>query len=414
MKLNNMLLALLFAYVFLAPFEDLLKYLYGIDTVFKPYRIAGLGLLLLGFFKDWEKKPFFVFPPDKVLALFLGYGVVYTLILYGLGKEVSLGQFINSMLQITFLFLIHLTVKRIDISYRLVPKLIAVMSAGISLNAAVIALDFYFFHLSSREKGLSDNSNYAAFGMAVAASFFIWKIIQNRYRLWSFKTWLYSALVAFLFMAVLATGSRTGFLLFVICAFVLILVFPSADKRLRLLPYLAVVFAILLSSSSFREMIGSTTTFNRLQHATEDVRVPLAKAGLEAIWYSKFMGIGVAQMMDQKNFKKFMAPVDMRLVRAIEKRNKGLGLHNMYLELTVETGLLGISLFLFYLYRVLAYQWRMLRTSVYREIHELLFVLFLAAILMALTGKGILGALFWFMYTLASIYFKSNEETEQA
>ncbi len=412
--LNKILLALLFAYVFLAPFEDLLSYLYGVDTIFKPYRLAGLGMLLLGFFKNWKDKPFFVFPPDKVLALFLGYGILYTLFLYGLGCQVNLGQFANAMIQTTFLFLIHLTVKRMDISYSLLPKLLAVMSVGIALNAAIIALNFYVFQLSSREKGLSDNSNYAAFGMVVASLFFLWKIIQNKYRIGSLRTWLYSALVAFLFVSILATGSRTGFLLFVICSFVFLFVLSASGKRFQLLPYLIVVSGILMSSSSFREMLRRTIIFNRLEHATEDVRVPLAKAGMEAIWYSKFMGIGVAQMMDQKNFKKFMAPVNMRLVRAIEKRNKGLGLHNMYLELTVETGLLGISLFLFYLYRVLAYQWRMLRTSAYREIHELLFVLFLAALLMALTGKGILGALFWLMYTLASVYFKKDEETEQA
>ncbi len=412
MKLNKILLVLLFAYVFLAPFEDLLNYLYGVDTIFKPYRVAGLAMLLLGFFKNWQSKPLFVFPPDKVLALFLGYGVVYTLVLYGLGRQVNLAQFANSMIQVTFLFLIHLTVKRMDISYGLVPKLAGVMSAGITLNAAIIALNFYVFQLSSREKGLSDNSNYAAFGMAVAASFFLWKIVQNGYRLRSLSTWIYSALVAFLFVSILATGSRTGFLLFIICAFVLLFVLSSPAKRFRLLPYLIVVSGILMSSSSFREMLKSTIIFNRLEHATEDVRVPLAKAGLQALWHSKFMGIGVAQMMDQKNFKKFMAPVDMRLVRAMEKRKKGLGLHNMYLELTVETGLVGISLFFFYLYRVLKYQWRMLRASSYRDLHVLIFVFFLSALLMALTGKGLLGALFWFMYTLASTYFQADEEAK--
>ena len=418
--IDKLLLLLLYCYVFLAPFEDLLDYLYGIDTIFKPYRVAGLGILILGFFRYWREKPFFVFPPDKILALFLGYGVLYTLILYGLGKQVSIGQFLNTTIQISFLFLIYLTLKRMDIPYRLVPRIAGIMSLGIAINAFIIALDFYILQLSSREKGLSDNSNYAAFGMAVAASYYLWKIIQNRYNLFKLSSWIYSVMIAFLFLAILATGSRTGFLLFGIGALVLMFGLQSGVARFRMVPYLAVVLAILLSSSAFRQMISTTTTFNRLEHATEDVRVPLAKAGVEALWQSKFMGIGVAQMMDQKNFKKFMAPVDERLVRAIEKRKKGLGLHNMYLELTVESGIIGISLFFFFLYRVLRYQFRMIRTASTapadgkngpspRAIHKMLFTFFLLALLMGLTGKGILGALFWFMYFLASTYFVDEE-----
>ncbi len=414
--IEKALLLLLYAYVFLAPFEDLLDYLYGIDTIFKPYRVAGLGILILGFFRQWKEKPFFIFPPDKVLTLFLGYGVLYTLILYGIGKTVSLGQFLNTTIQISFLYLIFLTLKRMDIPYRLVPRIVGIMSLGIAINAAIIALDFYILQLSSREKGLSDNSNYAAYGMAVAASYYLWKIIQNRYSLFKLSTWFYSAMIAFLFLAILATGSRTGFLLFGIGAITLMFGLQRGGAKLRMVPYLVVVLFVLLSSPAFRQMVNSSTTFNRLEHATEDVRVPLAKAGVEALWHSKFMGIGVAQMMDQRNFKKFMAPVDERLVRAIEKRKKGLGLHNMYLELTVESGLIGISMFFFFLYRVLKYQLRMLRTAPTepadgkkgpspRDIHKMVFSFFVLTLLMGLTGKGILGALYWFMYYLASAYF---------
>ena len=63
---NKILLFLVYIYVFLAPFEDILLFLYNIDTVFKPYRIVGLVILIMGFFYRYPKKPLVVFGGEKI------------------------------------------------------------------------------------------------------------------------------------------------------------------------------------------------------------------------------------------------------------------------------------------------------------------------------------------------------------
>ena len=409
---NKILLFLVYIYVFLAPFEDILLFLYNIDTVFKPYRIVGLVILIMGFFYRYPRKPLVVFGGDKFAVFLFAYGFLYTLLLSAIGANVNIGAFSNTMIQITFMVLIHLTLKRIDITYKQLDKILTFLVIGIAINAAIIVMDFYVFALSAREKGMSDNSNYAAMQMAIAAVICLYRVQRNNYRIFSLKNLINVFLYCFLFFAILATGSRTGFLIIAVCTFTITMLLSNWKSRIQLIPYAGILVIGLAFTPFVQNLIEQTTTFNRLENASEDIRVPLFKAGVNAIKDSYGMGIGVAQMIDKQNFKKYMMPVMPNWAVEIDKRGKGLGLHNMYLEITVETGFIGLTAFMLFLYFIWRYQMRMFRRSPYRSIHGLIATLFLSVVLMGLTGKGLLGALFWLMYTLASIYYLPDKEEE--
>ena len=406
---NKFLLILLYAYVFIAPFEDLLEFLYGIDTIFKPYRVVGIFLLIFGFFYKFPKRPLILFPADRLLIFYFAYAVAYTIFLSAVGVRINMGAFLNMAIQISFMILIHLTIKRIDVTYKQFHNLMLALSLGIIVNAIFIVIDFYFLSISTREKGMSDNSNYAAMSMAFASQYFVYRIIRNRFEIFNLSNLLYLGVLAYLFLAVLATGSRTGFIIFAFAAGLLIAFLTNWSTKLRLIPFAVVVGGFLLVNTGFVELTQKSATFNRLTTATEDVRVPLFKAGVNALEDSWFMGIGIAQMIDGKTFAKYIAPVDPKFLAEVESRGKGLGLHNLYLEVAVEAGIIGLVTFLFWLFFIFKHQVTMLRYEPRRGEHTLLLILFIAVLITGVTGKGLLGALFWMMYTLSSKYYIETE-----
>ncbi|MCB0642762.1 MAG: O-antigen ligase family protein, partial [Phaeodactylibacter sp.] len=282
-------------------------------------------------------------------------------------------------------------------------------SLGIIVNAIFIVIDFYFLSISTREKGMSDNSNYAAMSMALAAQYFVYRIIKNRFAIFNLSNLFYLAVIGYLFFAVLATGSRTGFILFVFSAGLLIMLLTNWATKLRLIPFAIVVGGFVVLNSGIIELTEKSATFNRLTTATEDVRVPLFKAGMNALEDSWYMGIGIAQMIDGKTFAKYIAPVDPVFLAEVESRGKGLGLHNLYLEVAVEAGMIGLITFLTWLFFIFKHQVTMLRYKPRQGEHTLLLILFIAVLITGLTGKGLLGALFWMMYTLSSKYYIETE-----
>ncbi|MCB0704423.1 MAG: O-antigen ligase family protein [Saprospiraceae bacterium] len=408
---NQVLFVLFCAYVFFAPFEDLLEYLYGIKTIFKPYRLFGILILLFGFFYDFKRKPFFVFKPDILVVLFQGYGVFYTFLLFNLGFHISFGSFLNSQIQMTFLTLIFLTFKRLDLTYKQINRILAFMCAGIIINGLIILVDFYILQISSREKGLSDNPNYAAYGMAIATVFLTYLLMKNRFSLLKLKNLFYFGLVGVMFFTILATGSRGGFILFAFCMFLMTIVLSDTQTKVRLIPIFGAVLLVVLFNTNFQALTEETTTFNRLQGATQDIRVPLAKAGFAAFVDTYGMGLGVSQMLDRGTFAYYIGPVDRNLVYAIEVRDKGLSLHNMYIEVAVETGVIGIGLWTYFLFLTAKFQWDKFRLNdKNRPFHRMLFVCIVGLLLFAMTGKGLLGALFWFVITVCSKEYYDEED----
>lgn len=407
-KYNQILVFLLFAYVFIAPFEDLLEFLYGIETIFKPYRIFGILLLLLGFFYRYPKRPLIVFPGDKLVVFYMVYAVSHTLLLWALGIRINLGVALNASIQMVFMLLVYLTIKRIDLTYKQFHSLMLTLAAGIILNAVFIIVDFYILSISTREKGMSDNSNYAASCMALAAQYFVYRLVRNKFA-FSLENLVYLALLFYLFLAVLATGSRTGLILFIFSAFLQSAILTNWSTRVRLVPFGLILGVVLVLTPAFQELIDKSSTFNRLQGATTDIRVPLFYTGLNAIEDSWFFGIGISQVIDARTFAKYVEDVDPNFLAEVESRGKGLGLHNLYLELAVESGFIGLGVFLLWLFYMFRHQVQMLRYKPRQGEHTLILILFITVVITGLTGKGLLAALYWLMYFFASKYFIETE-----
>ena len=412
-SVNQILIFLLYGYVFLAPFEDILEFLYGIDTVLKPYRVFGILLLLIGFFYRFPKKPLVAVQIDWLIVAHMAYAALYTYFLYAIGKNVNLGIFLNTMIQMFFLMLIHLTVKRIDLTYKHFHWIMFFLTLGLIINAGVIVTDFYIFKLSTREKGLSDNSNYAALSMVLAALYYLFLLVREKMNLFRLRNFFFLAIVIYFFFGILATGSRTGFILLTFCSFLFLVVFSNLQVRIRLVPLAVIGLIIIFLTPVFSNITEDVATFNRLTQATEDVRVPLAKAGFNAIKDTWGMGIGIAQMIDAQNFNKYIGPVDKAFLSVVDNRGKGLGLHNMYIEMVVEVGIIGSFIFFLFLVYIFVFQLRRLNYKPRRLEHILLLTMFIAGAITGLSGKGLLGAIFWLIYTLCSYPFKEEPALEE-
>jgi O-antigen ligase len=344
------------------------------------------------------------------LYLLFGYGIFYTFFLYFMGANVNISGFFLSTSQIVFFLLIHVTIKRMDLTYKEYYGILNVLAAGVLLNSLIVILDFYVFHVGSRIAGMADNTNYTAVQMCFIAFYFEYLLIRNKLRL-NLRSLLYILGVAYLFFGILATGSRTGLIIFVVNSALLFIFFSGWSVRLKLIPATAVALAILLSVPAIREIALEASTFNRMKAAEQDVRIPLWKAGINALTDTYFMGVGMAQIVyNKKNFKKYMMPVNPEIAKMVDSRKtKAMGLHSLYMELLAETGVISLFLFLLYMYYLFRYQIRMFRKSFRRDEHMLIIVLLVSGLLMGITGKGLLSALFWFLFTFAGIYFREND-----
>ena len=406
------LLYLSYAYAFLVTLEHVLRDLYGIATILKPYRILGLVLIAVVFFTKGRSILFHKERDDRYLTWFVLFSGILTFFYIFVGKNINVAGFLNFYTQVVFNLLIFLSLKQINIDHKNLVTLLKFYTGGIVVNAIVMITDYYVRGSDTRVSGFMDNPNSGSFSIIVSILFFILLLRRNSFSVWRLSSWFYLALILMLGLAVFAAGSRTGIVLLAIgitlyVGFVVNLRNFVKFSALVVLAYAAIIIYSTANENSVKNVSGrisSSRFFHKITESEDDIRVFLWKGGIDAFVDSNFMGIGVAQFSSNMSyFKKYMRSYLSEFVRKREiQKRAGLGLHNMYMDVLVEGGVVSLVLLLIYFYKVIRGRILSFRVAKDKDINSFLLSITIVMLLTSLTGYGLLSGAFWFVIFIVS------------
>ena len=273
--LNRILFSLLCAYAFLIPFEHILKFFFGIDTILKPYRVVALLLVFLAAFTITSKKIKLNadFKQDLFLYLLFVYAIFITLFRMAFDKF-DLSWFINDTFQFTIYLSIFVVIKFLDINVRQWYILIWSLVLGITVNAISPFNTYYIVGEFFRDPGFMDNPNYMALGLVIAISFLIMQLEVGANL---FRKAIIGFVIVFLVLVFLGAGSRTA--VFIMAATITVM-FVFGTGRTAILVTGILAFFYYVNTGSVEDDLGAAknaTTIQRMRtlDTGDDPRVPL-------------------------------------------------------------------------------------------------------------------------------------------
>ncbi len=352
--------------------QDILE-LWGIDTVFKPYRMAALALGVLGIphlFVQWSVIRRWLLP----LMAAYSYALLMTFLWGGVG---GLVEFLPYAATAGALLVCTCTVS----SLRSLATGCYAYIAGFWLSC-LLGLTSEAGRFGGRFSGLFHNPNYFGYAACICIIF----LLNPRLR---FPGILRLLLVGFSFVFVFLSGSRGSAAAALLSGGTQIVKNP---RLLGALVFLAAVAGVAgtMTESGLERFEKTNRSLLRRYTASEierggTGRLAVALAGLETGYERGFVGIGLDQF--RKGYFQKHFPRMARL-----RKGKGLGLHNAYISLLTEWGLPATIL-------VVVSFWRLFRDAGRSPWFRVWIQGFLwATFVMGLSGEVMTTPHFWLMF----------------
>lgn len=415
-NLNKVLFTLFCLYAFSMPFELILEILFDVDTIFKPFRVLslaiigvyGVQLIKNGFRFTFDDKN------DLLLYLVFVYGIFISLYRI-ISQFFDFGYFYNQLFQTTLFFITYFIFKSIPLATQQALKILKYFMAGIIVNAFYIFNHFVILHIYGRQAGLTDNPNYASLGLLTVITFLVLKLNLERQDLRSIlKVAGIGLVTVFLLYINLLTGCRTGLIIFALAS-MFIFFFASWRKKV-VLAFLSLFMALTLIPSNLDEanLGGPLILLKRLNQSIEtggeDVRYVVWRGVFRVLEQEGYGGMGIGQF--KANFPKYFSDESNKLILEMVTRGYHLSTHNDFLALLSDFGIIGLLLyliFLFYSFRKIALQ---LYTSPRNRdvwfLAQFNFIIFLSLIIFGLTAENFQHQLFWFLLMFSTKTYKTE------
>ncbi len=404
--IDKLIFWLLCLYAFLVPFETILDVLFGIDTILKPYRITSL--LLLGAFAVRQFRLGGITINDD----FLTDGFLYAMLIYGLFitaissiiAPFSLPKFYNELFQTGLYFGIFVLIKTISLSRQQLFRILSFLVLGIVCNGLYVLYNFYILKNLGRQSGFFDNPNYFSLSLAVAIPFIVMILRAANF----YQKVALLGLLPFLFMAFGIAGSRMGFLVLSTLSLLVIWFQPHIYKIGALAAVLLGLFYVQVVGIEQlpANLIGEGTVLqNRLANrdASEDPRIPIWKGVLRASEQTYFRGLGIGQF--KARFSEFYQDEHHDLVYRIVNYGYHLSAHNDYLEILITYGIIGLLLFLLFLFyslKKILLQIRAANTYALQNFHQIKLLLLVGILLFGLSSTNFVSGLYWILLSLST------------
>lgn len=292
--------------------------LWGIETIYKPYRVASLVLAVLAlprFFQRWRLAGYWVFP----ILFAVAYGVLVTLAASGA----------NGLIQVTPL--IATAVALLVCTFSLSGRRSAMIGCYFYLAGYVLScfLGILFPGDGGRFTGLFHNPNYFGFASCIAIIFLMNPALRM-------PTAIRISIVASALLFVVLSGSRSSIVAALIAGGSQIINNPRLFAGMILLGIAGAISAIVFEGDVGRFQKANTALTYRFSTAEIQRggagRLAIANAGVTVGLRTGFVGIGIDQFRI-RYFREFFPR------HARDRKGAGLGLHNGYVSLLAEWGL---------------------------------------------------------------------------
>lgn len=410
-NIRTLLVRLTYLFAVSVSFLKVWEQLFDVDTIFKPFRIIAIIVIAVGFFYQYNRWRIFPYGPDKIMFFLYLWAIVLSLVRYLMGCNFAMGGFISDTLQLTLNFLFYFTVKRLDLTRKEVYTIYLSFAIGILINNWFVIQDYFIVKVSTRTDGMLDSSNWASFANSMVLFFIIYHITRLKSRVLNPVFWFYLVLIVFLLMGIIATGSRVGLLIFTLYVPLIFLALTSLYTKVKTFLYLAVIVPLLFTIPQFRLFFTTDILFaimnnsavNRLEGASDDIRIYLWRSGWEAIKDTWGTGLGIAQYRDLDNYKKYMVQIKPEYYygRAYYS-SQGINLHSMYVQIAVDWGMIPLMLWFYYFFNVFLTRLRFYNRTRYPGYGIVLIFVLFALMTLNITSYGLLDGGFWLMLIIIS------------
>ncbi|MEM6963164.1 MAG: O-antigen ligase family protein [Bacteroidota bacterium] len=408
LDLDKVIVTLFCCYALSMPFELILEILYGVDTIFKPFRICSIAIIGVFVIKVITQG-LYVDQRDRVdwwlYGVFIYGGIISCFkIITGV---FNMKLFINDAFQFSLHVATFFVYKSVPISKEQAFRIFRWFIIGVFINA--IYITYLFIGIKSgREAGFTDNPNYAAFGL-VAASVYL--ILQLNFPQKSMIRFWKILLILFLLYTFGIEASRTGFLMLVIAGFLIFLFIDWAGK-IKLVSVVVLLSFVLLSRQSTNLAFdGPLVLLERISTKIEsgetDVRFVVWRGVFRVLESEGYEGLGIGQF--KANFPRYFSEESDPLILAMTQYGYFLSTHNDYLAIITDYGL--PSLIFYFVFLGVTFL-RLLRQTNYHRadratdfLTQFCFILFTCIIFYGLTAENFQHQLYWFLLMFTTKHY---------
>jgi O-antigen ligase len=330
----------LYVFLFTVPFEMWLPF--GADENYSVSRLAGFVYFatllprLLWFFKTNRIQSF-------LLPIWLFFGLMTLVSLYNI-NPLSDWFFHSSMFQCMILFWVLVNHERQD---RLIlEKGMLCFALGMAVLAVLFSVGVGFQYIEGRAVIFGENQNVIGTKMSIALIVLLLAIIQNRLGLRPTTRVLLILPIPVMMRALAETGSRVAFISFGAAFIVGVLLFRTKKVWGKVAAFVVGVGA---SIPVWQFLMESETMATRLALTAEKGDL----SGRDAIWEAlvplvksnPIFGVGLSGLEHFSKIHMLTQP------------------HNVFLEVMCYTGVVGLALYLTYMYRVVKQSYQLYKAD---------------------------------------------------
>jgi O-antigen ligase len=318
--------------------------------------------------------------------------------------------FWSTTIQYFIVLSIFLLINNAGLGFSEIKKCLWIYCIGAALNGILMNYQFMYLDLG-RQSGLTDNPNTAAFSCCIAFTFFLYQFFRSTYSL-SFKI-LFAVLSAILMLSLFVTGSRTAFIaMAILIPFIAFYRIPFQQKLrngLVLIAGISLIFWFMIE----KEVVQVLPVLDRMTKldSREDSRIALWGQGFEAFRESGYMGLGIEQFKNPEVYSRYIKKSDNPSVI----NQKGLVVHNTFLTVLFEYGLLSFLLFVSFYYVLMK---RLINRAFFIQDPVLYLALFFNILWFSFFLSVFQSHAIWFIYIILSLVIhlkiKSTEITFQS
>ena len=401
-NLDNWIYKLLCWYAFFVPLEKILEVFFNIDTIFKPYRVLALAILLsFGIRTVYYRNKNQQLKQDFFLYLIFIYGLVITI--YKLiTTQFHLGYLYNDAFQIGLYLGVFVVIRHVNISSQQIRNILKFLTVGVLINAAYVFIKFYVLQGYRRDGGFMDNPNYLALSLVVAILLLIFRRAAFA---GIYKKLLWLAILGLLGYVFIISGSRTGLLVLGITVLLSFYFLSMKEKTILICFSLVIGTMLIIGGMDKLKDTGPLFLVNRIdkKKSSEDVRIPIWKGVIKASQESNFTGLGIGQF--KHRFHEFYYEENNDLIKRMVKRGYFLSPHSDYLALLVVYGIIGLLSYLIFLILTSKHILERLRkvNSNGEKTHlQYCFLIFISLILFGITAENFNHPLYWILLSTST------------
>ncbi len=405
-----MLKYLLNFYVLLLPYEYLFVEFFESRTIFKPYRIIGIVLIVTWGFRKMGS--FKLDSYDIKFILFFFWGICLTFFWMIVSGEGEPDYTKHEFTLIFFAFLIYIVVKNSNLNFHDMENLLNTFVAG-TVSSIFLMLYLNQFSFTGRFSGFFRNPNSLAFTVGISMLILLSKLLFPKTKFSPLKKTYYISVSILLFIILILSGSRGGTIAFLIGSLILIyfsLGNVTKKRNSRLHQFLIAFVVISAFVLTYRSMTSKDTTGVMKRYEIENMqdtsgRYDLWRSGMNVAIDHYFIGIGMSQY--RYYHFDYINKLDYLLKPGSTKHR--LGLHSDYADFLVSYGVIGFILFIsiyFSLFKKLR-----LCIKIFQGNYYYFAPLFLGIFCMILIQQSVamllLSPLYYFFIALIMVFIKN-------